>query len=101
MSRSFWSFVENSTKVSPINFFISCAVVVYTARSDPVSYIYHRVPVKVHNCSGFKARELGKKKVLIVSYQNFFIFVGGVYASWIILASIHLFNSASRPIKKL
>ena len=64
-------------------------------------YLIDRVPAKTYNCSDFKARELGKKKVLIVSYQNSFIFVGDVYANCLILASIHLFKSLFKPIKKL
>ena len=71
-------------------------LVVYTARPDPVPYITHRVPVKMYNCSGFKARELGKKKALIVYTRAFDFFVVN-YERVLIKYSFHVLSSSDMP----
>ena len=81
MSRSFWAFEKNLTKVCSKKILYTNGVLGIQYFPNPFPSITHRVPIKTYNCSVFKAHELGKKKVLIVSYQNSFIFVGGVYAS--------------------
>lgn len=68
MSRSFWAFEKNLTKVCSKKILYTDGVLGIQPVPIPLQNTTRRVPAKTYNCSGFKARELGEYHFMVVTY---------------------------------